>query len=176
MCGVWIHGNYGPYDSPKPVWIIGIEELMGADAPVISIQAAALELLSRTSLEPRPPIVSLSFALHGDNEPVTAQILGRPGRNNAITATLGAATGETLLDAFYAGRRIAISLKYQDGSAETLQVNSRGHGDFWSSSPGAGLHECLKNLRPVPAGIRTTYSIRGAPELQGAALESFGLQ
>ncbi|MDE2138729.1 MAG: hypothetical protein KGJ68_14955, partial [Gammaproteobacteria bacterium] len=115
MCGVWIHGNYGRYDSPKPVWIIGIEELMGADAPVVSIQAAALELLSRTSLEPRPPIVSLSFALHGDNEPVTAQILGRPGRNNAITATLGAATGETLLDAFYAGRRIAISLKYQDG-------------------------------------------------------------
>ncbi|HLY52124.1 MAG TPA: hypothetical protein VKQ31_03855 [Steroidobacteraceae bacterium] len=176
MCGVWIRGNHGPYNVPRPIWIIGIEELMGADAPVVGVRAAALELLSGSSLEARPPIVALSFTLDGGSESLAARIVGRPGRNNAIAATLEAAPGHRLLDAFYDGRWVGISLSYEDGSTETLQVNPQGHGHFWNSAPSAHLHECLKNLRPIPAGVRMTYSIHSAPQLEGADLAAFGLQ
>ncbi len=176
MCGYTIHGNFDSRQVPRPEWAISIDESMERDTPVVRVRAVAFEVVSRERDSPRkphPPITALTFTLEGEREPLTAHIVGSTGKMNAITATLEAAPTQSLLEAFYDGAQpIRISLTYQDGATQVLEVRSwSDHRQFRGVN--GYLHQCLERLVPVPAGVKEIkYTLVSPGRAYGFGFES----
>lgn len=160
MCGYMIHGNYHSTQVPRPEWAISVDEFMDGKTPVVGVRAVALEVLSK-GRKVRPPIVALSFTPEGAREPVMSHIMGPPDKFNVVTARLETAPAQALLEAYYYGQPIRISLTYQDGRTELLEVRGLGdRGDFTALS--GYLHQCLEHLHEIPAGVTGfDYTLQG---------------
>ncbi len=156
MCGYTIHGNYDSRRVPRPEWAISIDELVDGDAPVVRVSAVAFEVVSRerdSSRQLRPPITALTFTLEGEREPLTADIGGRTSGDNVVEATLETAAAQGLFAALYEARPIKISLTYQNGMTDLLEVRSWADRRQFTGLNGY-LHQCLERLDPVPAGVK----------------------
>jgi len=175
MCGFTIHGNYDSGQVPRPEWTISIEELMDGDTPVVRVRAARFEVMSKEgnhARKPSAPITALTFAREGEREPLIGHIVGPPSRTNAITATLETAAGQRLLEAFYDARPVTISLTYQDGATEALEVRNWSDLRQFTGLNGY-LHQCLEHLNPVPPGAReVTYTLVSPGRAYGFGFEA----
>ena len=175
MCGFAIHGNYDSRQVPRPEWEISIDELMDRDAPVVRIHAAKFEVVSGgwdSPRKPLAPVTALVFTFEGEPELPAAHIVAEGGTPNAIAATLETAPGEKLLDAFYDAQPVRISLTYQDGASEVLNV--RNWSDLRQFTGRNGyLHQCLQHLNTVPDGVKETeYTLVSPGRSNGFGFEA----
>jgi hypothetical protein len=154
-CGYQILGNSQSRRVPRPGWAISIDEVMDNDTPFVRVRGASFRVVTKDgkpSVETRPPIRALAFTLKAGGEPLITRIVGRPNADNSINGILETAPAQQLLEAFYNAQPIAVSLTYQDGATEVLEVRN------WK--PGASddgfeyLPQCLKNLHPLLPGVR----------------------
>lgn len=169
-CGFLIQGNSDSWHVPSPGWTLSVYEVMDNGTPVVRVEAAAFRVLShdqKAPVEPRAPITALAFTLKGRGEQLTANITGEPSRlSGEITATLETAPAQGLFKALSRGDPVEISLTYQDGATDVLQVRNwyvargyyyfvdKGRGYLERGPIGDYFHDCLKSLRPGPAGVR----------------------
>ncbi len=164
-CGYAILGNHLSPEVPRSEWAITVDEVMRGDTPIVRVRAVAFQVVSQERnglVKERPPITALSFTLKGGGEPLIARIAGRRSGVNAINATLETAPAQRLFEAFYDAEPIEISVTYQDGAVEVLEVRN------WSESEIAAgfnyLHRCLENLHPAPAGAHYfIYALSSGP-------------
>ena len=167
MCGFAIHGNYLSHDVPRPVWELNIEEFMAGATPVIAVSGGAFEVVSKdtkAARKPRAPITALSFTMEGEQQPLTARLVGQPNGDNAVKALLETAPAQRLLLALYDARLITISIGYQDGTTELLRVRNwkdRSHVSGFEHY----LQHCTRLLHPLPPGVRSDYRIDSPPDL-----------
>jgi len=175
MCGFAIHGNYDSRQVPRPEWAISIDEVMDRGAPVVRIHAAKFEVVSGgwdSPRKPLAPITALAFTFEGEQELPAAQIVAEGGKTNAITATLETAPGEKLLYAFYDTRPVRISLTYQDGTSEVLNVRNWSDLRQFTGLNGY-LHQCLEHLNTVPEGVKETeYTLVSPGRSNGFGFEA----
>jgi len=178
-----IQGNSYSWRVPRPEWVISVYEVMDKDTPVVRVEAAAFRVLSndrKAPVEPHPPIIALTFTPKGRGEPMTANIIGQPNRmSGEINATLETAPAQRLFKAFSWGDPIEISLTYQDGATDMLEVRNwyvatdfsyyvdKGRSYLDRGPEGDYFHECLKSLRPGPAGVRYVVNELGPLPLTG---------
>jgi len=151
MCGFQIRGNHRSGRTPRPEWDINIDELVAGGTRIAGISAGAFEVTSnhrKIARKPRAPISALSFALPGDNQPIVATIVGAPNEANAVRAMMEAEPALRLFIALRSGRLITISLTYQDGTGDVLQI--RGMSDMRKFGGGQNNYfdECLRGLAP----------------------------
>jgi hypothetical protein len=151
LCGFQIRGNHMSRKIPRPEWDINIDELVAGDKRIAGISAGAFEVTSndrKIARNPRAPITVLNFAVDGDNQPITTKIVGEPNAANAVRAVLEAEPAMRLFVAFRTRKLITVSLTYQDGTADELQV--RGWSDFRKFGGGQNnfFDECLRGLAP----------------------------
>jgi len=164
-CGYAILGNHLSREVPRSEWAISIDEVLHGGRPIVLVGAVAFQVVSQGRnglVQERPPITALSFTLKGGGEPLIAHIVGRRRSGDAIRATLETAAAQRLFEAFYYAEPIQISLTYQDGAAEVLEVRN------WSDSEIAAgfnyLHRCLEYLHPAPAGTHYfIYALNSGP-------------
>jgi hypothetical protein len=175
MCGFTIHGNYDSRQVPRPEWAISIDELMDGDTPVVRVHAAKFEVVSEARDSPRKPlapITALAFTLKGEQAPLVAQFAAEGGRTNAMTATLETTAAQRLLEAFYGAQPIKISLTYQDGASEVLNVRNWSDLRQFTGLNGY-LHQCLERLNTVPDGVKEIkYTLVSPGRAYGFGFES----
>jgi len=174
-CGYLIQGNSHSWQVPRSEWVISVYEVMDSNTPVVRVELAAFRVVSndrKVAVERRPPITALTFTLKDQGNPLTATIIGQPARlSDEINATLETALAQELFKAFYRGEPVEISLTYQDGATEVLEVRNWyvasapfviDDGPPAVASPiGDYFHECLSSLHPAPAGVRYTIDELG---------------
>ena len=169
-CGFMIQGNSNSWQVPRPEWAISVYEVMDKDTPVVRVEAATFRVVSndrKAPVEPRAPITALVFTPKGRGEPLTANISGEPSTlSGEINATLDTAPAQGLFKALSWGEPVEISLTYQDGATDMLEVRNWyvARGLSWYVDQGRPyldhvvigdyFHDCLKSLRPGPAGAR----------------------
>ncbi len=182
-CGFLIQGNSYSWQVPRPEWTISVYEVMDNDTPAVRVEAAAFRVLSndrKAPVEPRPAIAALVFTLKGRAEPLIANISGQPSRTSGeINATLETAPAQGLFRAFSQGEPVEISLTYQDGATDVLEVRNWyvARGLSWYVDQGREyldhvvvgdyFHDCLKYLRRGPAGVRYVIDELGPLPLTG---------
>ncbi len=160
-CGYLIRGNSYSWHIPRPEWAISVYEVMDNNTPVVRVDAAAFRVVSndrKAPVETRPPITHLTFTLKDRGDPLTARIVGPASPlSGEINATLETASAQKLFKAFTWAEPVEVSLTYQDGATEVLEVQSWyvADSDWFGPIPTGGFfNECLKALRPGPAGLR----------------------
>jgi len=182
-CGFMIQGNSYSWQVPRPEWAISVYEVMDKDTPVVRVEAAAFRVVSndrKAPVEPRAPITGLAFALKGRGEPLPANVVGQPNKlSGAINATLDTAPAQGLFKALSWGEPVEVSLAYQDGEKDLLEVHNWyvARGLSWDVDQGRQyldhvvigdyFHDCLKSLRPGPAGLRYVINELGPLPLTG---------
>jgi hypothetical protein len=182
-CGFLIRGNHYSWQVPRPEWTISVYEVMDNATPVVRVEAAAFRALTgdrKAPVEPRAPITALAFTLGGHGEPLTADIVGAPsGPSGEINATLETVPAQALFKAFSLGEPVEISLTYQDGATDVLEVRNwyvatsfYYPGQVYSDhGPRDGYFlECLRSLRPAPAGVRYVVNELGPLPPPGAGI------
>ena len=154
MCGFKIEGNHLSSDIPRPEWDLNIDQLPAGDKVVVGISAGAFEVVSKdkhVDRKPKPPIVTLSFAVAGDAEPIIARIVPPPSAVNAIRAILDSEPGARLFSALYEAKPITISIGYQDGATDLLLLeNWHDHMKFAGDKNGY-LHQCEEGMQKARA-------------------------
>jgi hypothetical protein len=187
-CGFMIQGNSYSWQVPRPEWAISVYEVMDKDTPVVRVEAAAFRVVSndrKAPVETRPPITAMTFMLKGRGEPLTANIVGEPnGLSGEINATLETAPAQGLFKALSWGKPIEVSLTYQDGATDMLEVRNwyvardfyyyvdKGRSYLDRGPEGDYFHECLKSLRPGPAGVRYVVNELGPlPIISGSGFK-----
>lgn len=151
MCGFQIRGNHRSRVVPRAEWDLNIDEIVSGEARIAGISAGAFEVTSkdeRKDRKPRAPIVALSFTVEGDSQPITARIVGQPTESNAIKAMLESEPAARLFAAFYNAQLITISLNYQDGTSDVLQVRAARDRRKFGGGKNNYFDECLRGIRP----------------------------
>ena len=151
MCGFQIRGNQSSREVPRPEWDLNIDEIVAGEQRVAGISAGAFEVVSqdrKAPRRPRAPIVALSFTIKGDEQIITAQIVGRPNPVNGIRAMLDEAPARRLFKALYNAELITISLRYQDETGDVLQVRNWRDRRQLGGEKNNYFDECLNGFRP----------------------------
>jgi hypothetical protein len=154
LCGFRILGNHLSRDLPRSEWDLNIDQVIVDDMRIAGISAGAFQVLSnerKKDRTPRPPIVALSFAFAGEPQPVPARIVGAPNADNAIRAMLETQPATRLFAALYSAQPIMISLSYQDGSSDVLQVQGWQDRSKFAGEKNGYLQQCMHDLGPSPA-------------------------
>jgi hypothetical protein len=158
MCGFQIRGNHMSRKVPRPEWDINIDQIVAGDTRVAGVSAGAFDVTSNDKTimrNPRPPISLLSFTVKGDVQPINTKLVGTPNSANAIRGVIDSEPATRLFEAFRARELITISLTYQDGTTDTLQV--RGWNDLRKFGGGKNnfFDECLRGIAPYSNIQRT---------------------
>jgi len=159
MCGFQIRGIHMSRKVPRPEWDINIDEIVAGDTRVVGISAGAFDVTSNDKAimrNSRPPIAVLSFTVKGDIQPINTKLVGTPNTANAIRGVIDSEPAMRLFEAFKTRKLITISLTYQDGTNNVLQV--RGWNDLRKFGDGAKnnfFDECLRGIAPYSNIQRT---------------------
>lgn len=150
MCGFKIEGNHLSGDIPRSEWDINIDQLPAGDKVVVGISAGAFEVLSKDKHQdrkPKPPIVTLSFAVAGEAEPIVARIVPPPSAVNAIRAIIDSEPGARLFSALYEARPVAISIAYEGGGADQLLLQNWHDRMKFAGDKNGYLHQCEEGMK-----------------------------
>ena len=144
VCGFSIRGNHRSRANPRPEWDINIDEISAGDRHVAGISAGAFEVDGQKRI-PKPPIVSIVFAIEHDPEQIPAQIVGSPNSDNAIKAMLDTEPANRLFTAFSDANVIIINLEYAGGASDHLLI--RGWHDS-ARGKNSQFAECMRGFTP----------------------------
>jgi hypothetical protein len=161
LCAFEIHGNYSSHDVPRPEWDLNIAEVVLNNQHLIGISAGAFQVESpdrSRARKPLAPITSLVFSIENDASPITATIVGSPSEVNAIKAIVDAEPGHRLFSAFSQAQPVTIALKYQDGTADTLQVRDWHDRRRIAAGKNDYFEQCLKGFAPAAPDTSGTRS------------------
>jgi hypothetical protein len=153
LCAFEIHGNYSGHDVPRPEWDLNIAEIVLNNRHLIGISAGAFQVESADrgkARKPLPPIIALVFTIENDASPISATIVGSPSEVNAIKAVVDAEPGHRLFSAFSQARPVTIELKYQDGTADTLEVRDWHDRRHIADGKNDEFDQCLRGFAPAP--------------------------
>jgi hypothetical protein len=151
LCGFNIRGNHNSRANPRVEWDLNIDELMAGTTRVVGVSAGTFNVVGHDR-KARAPIVELNFSVDGDPQPIPARMVGLPNADNAVKALLDEASANKLFTAFSEGRRVTISFKYADDTADVLQVE----GWRFGSGKNSDFNQCLRGFTPsLRDGLRT---------------------
>lgn len=147
LCGFAILANHHNKSNPKVEWDVNIDEIVIGDRQVAGISAGTFDVVGRVR-KARPPIIDLSFSIEGETGAIPAKIVGSPNFDNAIRAMLEAQPASKLFTAFSEAQLVIMTLKYDNGTADTLKI--RGYGDRRKFGGGKNsyFNQCLRGFAP----------------------------
>ena len=151
MCGFQIRGNHRSREIPRSEWDLNINKIVAGDRQVDGITAGAFDVLTsdrKTTRNPRSPIVSMSFAVKGDSQIIAARIVGAPNADNGIKAMIEPEPATRLYTALLNGKEVQISLSYQDGTSQVLQIHGLVDRRKFGRGKNNLLDECLQGRAP----------------------------
>jgi hypothetical protein len=145
MCGYSILGNHLSRDDPKVEWDMNIDEIVQGDTRVAAVSAGTFVVNGKTRT-PRLPITELTFTMEDDPEPVSAQLIGTPNRDNGVRGTLDLARATKLFSALSNDQHMTATLKYADGTSDLLKF--AGFRDTRKLGKNGPFEECLRGFTP----------------------------
>jgi hypothetical protein len=151
MCGFQIRGNHRSREIPRSEWDLNIDKIVAGDLQVDGITAGAFDVLTsdrKTARKPRSPIVSMSFAVKGDSQIIATRIVGAPSADNGVKGMMEPEPAARLFTALLNGKEIQISLSYQDGTSEALQIHGLVDRRKFGRGKNNLLDECLHGRAP----------------------------
>jgi hypothetical protein len=157
MCGFQIRGNHMSRKVPRPEWDINIDQIVAGGTRVVGVSAGAFEVTSNDKTimrNSRPPIAQLSFTVKDDIQAIDAKLVGTPNTANAIRGVIDNEPATRLFEAFKTRKLITISLTYQDGTNDVLQVRGWNDSRKFGSGKNNFFEECLRGIAPY-SNIRT---------------------
>ncbi len=130
-------------------WDINIDEILMGGSRVAGISAGSFVVADKKRT-PRAPITEMIFTTEDDAEPLSAQLVGAPNKDNGIRAVLDLARATKLFEALSNDRRISVTLNYADGSTDHLQFS--GFRDKRNVGGGKNnpFDQCLRGEIPAP--------------------------
>lgn len=158
MCGYSILGNHTSRDDPKVEWDINVDEIVRGDNRLVGVSVGTFDVNGKTRT-PRSPVTQVSFTTQDDAEPLTAQIVGAPNKDNGVRGTLDLVQAKKLFDAFSNDRQIAATLVYADGTSDLLKFEGFRDLRKFGGGKNSPFEECLRgriprvnklNTRPLP--------------------------
>jgi hypothetical protein len=158
MCGYSILGNHTSRDDPKIEWDINVDEIVQGSNRLVGVSVGTFDVKGKTRT-PRSPVTQVSFTTQDDSEPLAAQIVGAPNKDNGVRGTLDLVRAKKLFDAFSNDRQIAATLVYADGTSDLLKFEGFRDMRKFGGGKNSPFEECLRGMTP---GI-TKYNTHPLP-------------
>ena len=147
MCGYSILGNHTSRDDPKIEWDINVDEIVQGDNRLVGVSVGTFDVKGKTRT-PRSPVTQVSFTTQDDSEPLAAQIVGAPNKDNGVRGTLDLVRAKKLFDAFSNDRQIAATLVYADGTSDLLKFEGFRDLRKFGGGKNSPFEECLRGMTP----------------------------
>ena len=154
VCGFMILGNHLSRQSPKVEWDINIDEVWKGTERAAGYSAGSFDVVDHKRT-PRAPITAVTFAIDGQPDPITTQLLGPPNADGGVRGKIELDRAHVLFEALSLEKWISITLKYADGNGDILRT--RGYHDPQHGGRSSPFNMCLLGKTPYGNLRRPVY-------------------